>query len=110
MFENLNSKRTIREGVDLQALNFVKLSDLTGAIIKVDGFFFTKGHYGEQLVVVGNNYKINMPARAVEQFHKIEENEQMLKALLEGHCCIKDIAVVNTKNGRSTTVYKLADC
>lgn len=109
MFENLNSKRTIREGIDLQALNFVKLSDFTGAIIKVDGFFFTKGRYGQQLVVVGNNYKINMPARAVKQFHQIEEDGQMLKALLEGHCCIKDIAV-ETKNGRSTTVYKLADC
>lgn len=109
MFENLNAKRTIREGVDLQALNFIKLSDLTGAIIKVDGFFFTEGRYGEQVVVVGNNYKINMPAKAVKQFHQIEEDGQMLKALLEGHCCIKDIAVV-TKNGRNITLYKIADC
>lgn len=110
MFENLNSKRTIREGIDLQALNFVKLSDLAGAQVRVDGFFFTDGDYGTQVVVVGNNYKINMPARAVEQFKKIEADADMLKALLEGHCMIRDIAVTTLKNGRKTTIYNLADC
>lgn len=110
MFENLNSKRTIREGIDLQALNFVKLSDLIGTVIKVDGFFFTEGRYGQQVVVVGNNYKINMPARAVEQFEKIQNDDAMLHALLEGHCCIKDIQLVKSKAGRNMVVYKLGDC
>ena len=109
MFKELNSKRTIREGIDLQELNFVKLKELEGRNIKVDGYFFTRGDYGEQVVVVGEGMKINMPARAVAQFKEIDVDPIKVKAVLDGHLMITDIAESKTRKG-ITTNYTLDDC
>ena len=106
MFEKLNNYvNTIREGIDLQDLPFVKLDQFCGQSIKVDGFFFTVGDYGKQVVVVGNGYKINMPQRAVEQFEEITKDKEMLDAVLAGHLKIVDIAKL-----KRTTGYRLTDC
>ena len=109
MFKELNSKKTIKEGIDLEKMEFIKLKELAGQTIKVDGFFFTDGRYGRQLVVVGNGYKINMPARAVSQFEDIKTDDEKVKAILEGHLIITDIEETKTKNGK-TTLYSLDDC
>ena len=110
MFENLNTyATTIKEGINLESLPFVALKDMTGQTVKVDGFFFTDGKYGKQVVVVGNNCKINMPARAVEKFEMIQDNEEMLKAVLGGHLALTDIRITNTKNG-TTTAFRYTDC
>lgn len=110
MFNELNTNRTIKAGIDTEGMDFKPLSEWEGKVIPVDGFFFTKaGKYGEQVVVVGNGYLINMPKRAVEQFKKIAENDNMLTAVLNGKLIIKDIkANVQTDKG-VTTSYKLAD-
>ena len=50
-----------------------------------------------------------MPGRAVEAFEEIYSNDEMLKAVLEGHLCIREIKMVDTKNG-TTAAYKLCDC
>lgn len=113
MFKELNSVKTIKEGIKLEDLQFRKLKEFTGKTLSVDGFFFTNGDYGKQLVVVARDneggWKVNMPNRAIDQFEAIKADKDMLKAVLEGHLQITDIS--EAKVGRGvTTVYTLADC
>lgn len=105
---NTNGKATVKDGIDTSDMEFRPLKDFVGKRIKVDGFFFTNGNYGKQVVVVGNGYLINMPARAVEQFEKIYDSEKMLQAVLDGKLVIVDVAPLETRNG-STTAYTLED-
>lgn len=109
MFEKLNNtKRTVREGINTDNMEFQPLRNFIGKIINVDGFFFTNSKYGKQVVVVGNGTLINMPKRTLEQFEAINSNEEMLKAVLDGKLIIKDIEEITTKNGDSVG-YTLAD-
>ena len=110
MFNELNKyMATVRKGIDTSEMEFKPLKEFCGKTIKVDGFFFTKGNYGTQVVVVGNGFLINMPSRAVEAFTEIYSDYEMLEAVLEGHLCIRNIKMVETKNG-TTAAYKLDDC
>lgn len=109
MFNELNNtKRTVKEGIKTEDMEFQPLKNFVGNTINVDGFFFTNSKYGKQIVVVGNGALINMPKRALEQFETINNNEDMLKAVLDGKMIIKDIAPITTKNGDSVS-YTLAD-
>lgn len=105
-FENLNLRRTVKEGIDTNEMEFRPLKDYCGESIHCNGFFFTDGKYGEQVVVVGETALINMPKRAVEQFKQIASDEEAVKAVLEGHLIIDEIKMAETKNG-TTTIYKL---
>lgn len=120
MFKELNRKTTIKEGIDLEKLDFRKLKDFTGEDLAVDGFFFTHGDYGEQLVVVARTlgkvhaltqgaYKVNMPNRAISVFKEIQDNKEMLDAVLNGHLMITGIEERKLNRG-VTTVYTLEDC
>lgn len=111
MFKDLNktTRNTIKEGIDLTALNFVKLREFIGQTIIVDGFFFTNGDYGKQIVVVGNGYKINLPARYVEAFEQIQESDEMIEAMFTGHMALTNIRDIKTKQG-FTTAFDFADC
>ena len=112
MFNEMNKQytNTVKEGVDLQAMAFKPLKDFAGTTIKVDGFFITKGDYGEQVVVVGNGYKINFPKRAVDVFKDIRSNKAMLDAVLAGKLEIINISPIKAKNGSETVAYELHDC
>lgn len=106
IFEGLNAyAKTIKDGVELDKMEFKPLQDFRGQVIRVEGFFFTTGNYGKQVVVVGNGCKINMPSRAVESFEVIAKDEKLLNALLEGHLQLTNIREVKTKNG-TTTAYE----
>lgn len=106
LFEKLNVKsRTVREGVDLSTLEFRPLKNYIGQQIAVDGFFFTDGKYGRQVVVVGNGAKINLPSRYVEKFEMIEADAEMLQAVLDGKLILADIKAIATNNG-NTTVFE----
>lgn len=109
MFESLNNNvATVKEGINTRDFDFVPLKTFEGQLVVVDGFFFTKGDYGKQVVVVGNGHNINMPKRAVEQFEKIASDGAMVEAVLSGHLALKDIKEIKTKNGK-TAIYTLAD-
>ena len=108
MFENLNSRRTVRKDIDTTNMEFKNLKDFCGETIKPDGFFFNDSKYGKQVVLVGSGYLINMPTRAVKQFEKIEENSEMLEAFLSGHCMIENIRMIDTRNG-ATVAFEFAD-
>lgn len=107
-FGNLNKRSTVREGINTQEMEFKPLKEFCGQRIKCDGFFFTDGKYGKQVVVVGNGYLVNMPARAVEQFEEIQQNRDALDEVLKGHLVLKDIKLIDTRNGQ-TTAYNLAN-
>lgn len=109
MFNKLNKQRTVQSDVDTRNMEFKPLKDFCGTKINVRGFFFTAGKWGDQTVVVGNDYLINMPSRATEQFKIIADDEEMVEAVLNGKLMITDIKMVDTKNGK-TTAYTLADC
>lgn len=111
MFKELNkqTRSTVKEGIDLQALSFVKLHEFVGETIIVDGFFFTNGDYGKQIVVVGNGYKINLPNRYVEAFEQIQATDWMLEAMFNGHMALTNIRDIKAKQGY-TTVFDFADC
>ena len=110
LFDDLNyaGKRTVREGVDLQAMNFTKLKEYIGQTVKVDGFFFTTGKYNEQVVVVGNGAKINMPSRFVEKFKLLEQSEEKLQAMMDGHLILINIQEVPGSNGTKTVGFDFA--
>lgn len=109
MFNEMNYKSTVREGIDTENMEFKPLKEFCGQNIKVDGFFFTDGNYGKQVVIVGGGYLINMPKRSVETFEEIEKDSKKLDAVLAGHLMLKNIKMKDTKNG-TTAIYTLADC
>lgn len=105
-FEKLNLRRTVKESIDTNEMEFKPLKDYCGQTVKCNGFFFTDGKYGEQVVVVGETTLINMPKRAVEQFKQISADDEAVKAVLDGKLVLTDIKMAETKNG-TTTIYKL---
>lgn len=111
MFKEMNTtfRRTVKEGINTDDMMFAPIRDFCGKVLKVDGFFFTEGKYGKQVVVVANGWLVNMPKRAVAIFEQIESDDRMLEAVLNGHLMITDIKPLDSKNG-TTTAYTLADC
>lgn len=109
IFEQFNRVNTIKEGMDLTNMEFRKLREFVGQDVYVDGFFFTHGKYGEQLVVVGNGYKINMPNKAIQDFKKMQSDPATLDAIMKGHLKITSIALRSTPKG-DTVNYLYKDC
>lgn len=108
-FNQFNSDMVLRPEVgDISEWDFAPLKDYIGGVIVVDGYFFTNGKYGKQVVVVGNGAKINFPGYAVKKFEKIDANEEAVDRILQGQLVIKDIEELETKNG-TTTGFTLAD-
>jgi hypothetical protein len=107
MFEKYNTHtKTIKDGIELDKLPFKPLKDFRNMTLTVDGFFFTQGKYGKQVVVVANGCKINMPARAVETFERIQADKNDLEGVLNGKLSLGNIKEKETKNG-TTTIYEL---
>ena len=108
IFDKYNTRGTIMEGVETDQMDFAPLKDFCGQKVKCQGFFFTEGRYGRQVVVIGGGFLINMPQRAVEQFEGIANDEQALNAVLKGKLMLTEIKMVDTRNGK-TTAYKLTE-
>ena len=110
MFKSLNKGNSyVREGINTREQEFCPLSNFIGQVIRVDGFFFTNGEYGKQVVVVGEGFNINMPARALDQFETIANDPEMIKGVLAGKLIINEIKAGKSKNGKDTTYYILDD-
>lgn len=111
-FESLNMRRTVKEGIDTNQLEFKALKEFCGDVLLCQGFFFTDGKYGEQVVVVavsaetGEFFLVNMPKRSVEQFKQIADNPEAVAAVLDDKLILTDIKMADTKNG-TTTIYTL---
>lgn len=104
-FEDLNtsSKKTIRDGINLEGMKFVPLKDFIGKDLNVDGFFFTNGKYGEQAVIVANGDKVNIPKRFTEDFKKIRDNDEALAQVIAGKLILANIRELDSKNGKTVT-------
>lgn len=110
MFAELNNtNKVIKEGINTESMEFKKLKEFCGMEIKVDGFFFTDGNFGKQVVIVGAGYLINMPLRATEVFEKIINSSEMTEAVKKGKLKLTDIKMIDTKTG-TTVAYTLTDC
>ena len=109
-FNKFNGDMVLRAGVEIDGYEFVKLENYIGegSIINVDGYFFTNGKYGKQVVVVGNGAKINMPKYATKYFERIDEDEEAKEHVMAGDLVIVDICELETRNG-NTVGFKLAD-
>lgn len=107
MFSELNKKRTM-PNVNTDGMEFHKLSEFAGKVVKVDGFFFTNGNFGKQTVVLSNDVLINIPSWATKDFERIESNDSMLSELLNGKCALTNIALKSTPKG-NTTVFEFTD-
>ena len=107
-FNQFNGNRVVREGIELDKLDFHKLEEYIGGTIIVDGYFFTKGRYGKQVVVVGNDAKINMPKYAVDRFERIDDNEEAKKRVLNGELALINIESLETANG-DTVAFTMTD-
>lgn len=104
-FEDLNtsSKKTIRDGINLDDMNFISWKEYIGKDLKVDGFFFTKGKYGEQVVIVADGKKVNIPKRFTEDFKKIRDNDEALAQVIAGKLMLVNIRAIDSQNGRTGT-------
>lgn len=107
MFSSLNKKRTM-PSINTDGMEFHKLSEYVGKVVKVDGFFFTTGKYGKQTVVLSNDALINIPSWATEEFEQIENNDSMLSELLNGKCALTNIAIKSTPKG-DATIFEFTD-
>lgn len=106
---NKNSKKTVRDGINTDEMKFIGLKDLCGEELKVDGFFFTSSpKYGEQVVVVANGKKVNLPKRYTDIFKSIRDNDDQLKAVLDGHMGMTNIHMVETDQN-PTPVFDFKD-
>lgn len=111
MFEqyNMQFKRTVKEGIETDNMEYRALKDFIGKTIVVDGYFFNdKGKFGRQLVLVGNGYLINMPTRCVETFEEIDKDDSKIEAILKGHLALVNIEMKVTTNG-TTTIFDYKD-
>lgn len=87
-----------RPGVDNSDYEFKKLGDFAGKVIHVDGFFYTEGDFGKQVVVIGEGANINMPGRAVEDFEALGSDEDAVAAVLNGELILTDIRLLPAKS------------
>ena len=104
MFAEMNKvmKRTVKEGINTDDMKFKPLKDFAGQTVTVDGFFFTEGKYGTQVVVIGNGAKINMPKRYTEDFLAIRDDDAKLQAVLAGKLALGNIHEGDSANGKTT--------
>lgn len=104
---NGNGKRLMCKGVETKDWPFAKLKDKIGQEVPVNGFFFSKGKYGEQVVVAGEGELINMPGRATEEFEDLFLlNQEYRAALLEGKITLTNICEIETNQGK-TVAYDI---
>ena len=103
-FNRFNGSSTVRPEVgEIKDWPFMPLKDYIGGYVLVDGFFFTEGKYGKQVVVVGNGAKINMPGFAVKHFEALAKDDEAVAAMLAGEMALTDIEELETKNGKTTS-------
>lgn len=110
-FESMNSnKKTMKDGINLDKMgDFVSWKNYIGQDISVEGFFFTKGKYGEQVVIVGHsaqipdNKKINIPKRFTENFKQIRDNDEALEQVIAGKLVLANVREFDAENGKTGT-------
>lgn len=99
---NKTSKKTVRDNINSDSWEFKPLREFAGKEILVNGFFFTEGKYGKQVVVIADGVKVNIPKRYTADFEQIRDNDEARNAMLEGHLKLTDIKNIDSANGKTT--------
>lgn len=110
-FATLNSsdhKKTVRDGISTKELPEVKISDFIGKEIPVDGFFINSGKNGDWVVVITDGKKVSMPTQYTDQFKAIRDNDEALKAMMDGKLKLVNIRAYTTKEKRNTHLLDFA--
>ena len=110
-FESFNhSKKTMKDGLNLDQMgDFVSWKNYIQQDITVEGFFFTKTKYGEQVVIIGHsaqlpdNKKINIPKRFTDDFKKIRDNDEALDQVISGKLLLANVREIDSANGKTGT-------
>lgn len=107
--KNKGSKKTVRDGINTESMTFKPLKEFVGKTLRLDGFFFTKGKYGEQVVVIAEDTKINLPKRFTEDFKEFRDNDEALSDILAGKLQLVNIREIDANEGKTVTFdYKNA--
>ena len=110
-FASLNKASTVKPGIDTTGMEYEPLSNFIGKDLHVDGFYFSdKGKYGRSVAVIADGHLINFPNWSVPQFEKLAADDDLLAAMMKGHCLITNIASKDTGKGHATTIFTFADC
>ena len=95
------SRRTLPEDFNLDNIQYVKAKEIAfegGKPIVIRGFIIKKGDYGKSVTLYTNTLGINIPARYVEMFENMDDEE--VEDILDGKLGISAIhANVKTKQG-----------
>ena len=103
LFKNPETSKIVvlSDGIETDKMEFVPLKNYIGKTVKVDGFFFTKSKYGEQVVIVGEGFLINIPKRYTVDFKAIRDDASMLQGVLDGKLTLANIRELDSKEGKT---------
>lgn len=103
---NKEYPETVNEAINTEGMMYKKIHDCVGTELIIKGFFFTKSKFGGlNVVVVTDDYLINMPQRAVDVFKKVADNERALALFKNGYYKITNIKSGHSKKYNSDTTY-----
>lgn len=106
---NARNNKVTMDGVNTDGMEFKKISEFIGKEVPVKGYFFTKGRYGEQIVIITTDCLINMPGRSADEFRSIFADANNLSSLMAGKIKLTNIQFSDTKSGTKTVIYDIED-
>lgn len=108
MFGINKRRNTVNASYISQGKAIVKLSELTGKVVRVWGYIITKeGKYGKGVLLCGDDCLISLPKRYTEGFEQGSDEE--IAKITSGRCKIYDIKTIPTNQGKDTTVFEMGD-
>ena len=72
---------------DFEFFDLKKYIEMKGhTTITVNGVFHYQAKYGERPVLIGDNYKINLPDHCMKDVSDILADDEAIRLINEGHC------------------------
>lgn len=102
---NTANKSTVAESVDTKKLEYFKAKELIDSDkfpIRLKGFFFQSGEYGESVTCVSDEIGINMPSRYVDVFKEYSDDE--IEDVKQGLLGIASITEFKSKRGKTVSI------
>lgn len=106
---NSSGNKVAMKDVNTDGFEFKKISEFIGKEVPVKGYFFTKGKFGEQIVVITTDCLINMPGRSADEFRTVFSNPDNMASLMDGKIKLTNIEYCDTKSGTKTVAYDIED-
>lgn len=84
LFDRFNAFQRIEWNVDTKGMKFNKLGNLYNhgqTQVNCNGFFFTNGEYGQQVVAIGDTELYNLPKSKVDVVKEMIKEEGIVNAI-----------------------------